>query len=159
MTEAVVEDVVVASDVAAMWEIEKRSKIIATAEELIAFYKDKIKKVEEDRDFRVAQCERSLQAYFETVPHKKTRTQESYSLPGCKLVLKTQNPEYKRDDKTIIDWLEKNNGSDYVKIEKKLDWSGLKAKTDVFGGNLVSEDGEIIPGVEVIERPAKFCVE
>jgi phage host-nuclease inhibitor protein Gam len=100
-----------------------------------------------------------LADYFESVPHKQTKTQESYTLPGGKLILKTQNPEYKRDDKTVIEWLKQNNGGEFIKVTESLAWADLKAKTAVLNGKLFSEDGEEIPGVEIIEREPKFIVE
>jgi phage host-nuclease inhibitor protein Gam len=93
------------------------------------------------------------------VPHKKTKTQESYKLPGGKLVLKTQNPEYKRDDKTVIDWAKANSLTQFVKVKEELDWDGLKKATAVFEGHIVTEDGEIVPGIDVVDREAKFSVE
>ena len=106
--------------------------------------------------------------YFQTVPHRKTKTQESYSFPGGKLYLKKQNPEYRRDEKTVIAWLKENGGEQFVKVKEELDWSALKDASGVVDGKLiagekVNEDGEIIPivvpGVEIIEREAKFVVE
>jgi hypothetical protein len=106
-----------------------------------------------------ALASRVLAEYFATVPHKKTKTQESYKLPGGKLVLKTQNPEYKKDEATVIEWLKKNDMAKYVKVEEKLDWAGLKEVTGVFEGHIVTEDGEIVPGIDVVDREAKFVVE
>lgn len=156
------------SDAKAMWVLEKIRKARADRDELIEWYNKQIEKINQQTDFNTLLLERMLAEYFKTVPHKKTKTQESYSLPGAKLVLKKQNPEYKHDDKTVIAWLEKNNGQQYIKTKKELDWSGLKSAGDVVEGKLVigetiTEDGEIIqitvPGVEVIDREEKFVVE
>ena len=74
------------------------------------------------------------------------------------MVRKLQQAEYKRDDKTIIAWLKEKFGGRFVKTTESVDWAGLKDATGVFEGAIVTEDGEIVPGVEVIERPAKFEV-
>ena len=147
------------SDAKAMWVLEKIRKARADRDELVEWYNKQIEKINQQTDFNTILLERMLADYFRTVPHKKTKTQESYSLPGAKLVLKKQNPEYKHDDKTVIAWLEKNNGTQYIKTKKELDWAGLKGKTEDFEGNIVTEDGEIIPGIEVIYREPKFVVE
>ena len=73
--------------------------------------------------------------------------------------MKKQQTEFKRDDAAVIEWLKKNAGGQFVKTEEKLDWAGLKDATGVFEGTVVTADGEIIPGIEVIERPDKFVVE
>ena len=74
-------------------------------------------------------------------------------------VLKKQAPEFIRDDEKVIAWLKDNNGGEYVKTKETLDWAALKKSTTVMGENIVNEDGEIIPGVEVVEREDKFTVE
>ena len=73
--------------------------------------------------------------------------------------MKVQNPEYKRDDKTVIEWLKNNNFPQYIKVKEELAWADLKANTAVLDGKLFSEDGEEIPGVEVVNREPKFVVE
>lgn len=160
MTEAINnETFVIDTDAKALWALQKIKEARADRDTWVAWYQQKIKEITEQTDFDTMNLERMLGEFFLTVPHKKTKTQESYSLPGGKLILKTQNPEYKRDDKKVIEWLKQNNGSQFVKVKEELDWSGLKAATGTFEGNVVTEDGEVIPGIEVINRDAKFIVE
>lgn len=154
-----VEEIEVRSDIEAGWQLKRRKEIIADRDELIAFYEGRIKAVKEDAAFKLSLIDRALFAFFKTVKHKKTATQESYTHPLGKLVLKKQAPEFDRDDKTVIEWLEQHDGGEYVKTEKKLDWSALKKATAVMGETVVTEDGEIIPGITVIEREDKFTVE
>lgn len=153
------EGFVIDSDAKAGWALDKIREARADRDRWVKWYQDKIEEITAQTDFDTMNLERMLAEYFASVPHKKTKTQESYSLPGGKLVMKTQNPEYKRDDKTVIDWLKKNNGGEFIKVKEELAWADLKAKTAAFEGHIVTEDGEIIPGIEVIERPEKFIVE
>lgn len=150
---------VVDSDAKAAWALQKIAEARADRDAWVKWYEDKIAEIKAQTDFDTMNLERMLMEYFQTVPHKKTKTQESYALKNGKLIMKLQNPEYKRDEKTVIAWLKKNGGERFVKVKEELDWSGLKAKTAVLDGKLWSEDGEEIPGVEVIEREAKFIVE
>lgn len=147
------------SDVKAEWALKKIAELRSDRDGWIAWYKDKIQQITEQTDKDTAYYEALLAQYFDTVPHKSTKTQESYTLPGGKLILKKQNPEYVRDDKKAIEWLEQNGGDSYIKIEKKLDWATLKGDTQAVGGQIVTMDGEIIPGIEVIDREPKFVVE
>lgn len=162
------EGFVVDSDAKALWVLEKIRKARADRDELVEWYKIQTKKIEEQTDFNTMYLEKLLADYFRTVPHKKTKTQESYSLPGGKLVMKKQQPEFKRDDKAAIDWLKQNGGGQFVKVEERLDWDGLKKSSGIADGKVIfsetiNEDGEIIqnsiPGIEVIEREDKFVVE
>ena len=165
MTEAIqntipeAEELEVRTAIEAKWQFEQRRKIIEDRDELIAYYEDQIAKVKADADYKIGFIDRALFAFFQTVEHKKTKTQESWSIPAGKLMLKKQAPEFKRDEKTVIDWLKQNNGTDYVKTVESLDWANLKKDTTVVGSSIVNSDGEIIPGVEVIEREDKFVVE
>ena len=153
------EGFVIDTDAKAQWALDKIREARADRDTWVAWYEDKIAEIKAQTDFNTMNLERMLAEYFATVPHKKTKTQESYPLKGGKLILKTQNPEYKRDDKTVIEWLKANNHGEFVKVKEELDWSGLKGKTAAFEGQIVTEDGEIVPGIEVIEREAKFIVE
>lgn len=153
------EGFVIDSDAKALWALQKIKEARADRDTWVAWYKQKIKEITEQTDFDTMNLERMLAEYFATVPHKTTKTQESYTLPCGKLILKKQNPEYTRDDKTVIEWLKANKMPQFVKIKEELDWQGLKDATGVFEGNVVTEDGEIIPGITVTDREAKFVVE
>ena len=153
------EGFVIDTDAKAGWALDKIREARADRDRWVKWYEDKIAEITAQTDFNTMNLERMLAEYFASVPHKKTKTQESYSLPGGKLVLKTQNPEYKRDDKTVIEWLKANGQGQFVKTKEELAWSDLKSATAAFEGHIVTEDGEIIPGIDVIEREAKFVVE
>jgi hypothetical protein len=55
--------------------------------------------------------------------------------------------------------LKENGGTNYIKIKEELDWKSLKADTQTVGGQIVTMDGEIVPGITATERPDKFTVE
>lgn len=154
------EEIIVRTDIEAGWQLKRRKELIADRDELIAFYEAQIKAVKEDAEFKLGFIDRALKAFFMTKEHTKTKTQEYVKLPLGKLMLKKQAPEFKRDEKTVIDWLKKNPDTvRYVKLKEELDWSSLKADTTVLGNTIVTADGEPVPGVEVIEREDKFCIE
>ena len=150
---------VIDTDAKAEWALQKIREARADRDRWVDWYKAKIEEIKEQTDFDTMNLERMLADYFATVPHKKTKTQESYKLPGGKLVLKTQNPEFVKDESAVIAWAKENKLPQYVKVEEKLAWQELKDATAIFEGHIVTEDGEIVPGVEVIDREAKFVVE
>lgn len=159
LIKAEMEGFVIDTDAKAEWALGKIKEAREDRDKWVSWYKEKIQEITEQTDFDTLNLERMLMEYFASVPHKKTKTQESYKLPGGKLVMKTQNPEYTRDDKTVIAWLKANNGGQYVKTKEELDWAGLKDSTAVFEGHIITEDGEVIPGIEVVNRDPKFIVE
>jgi phage host-nuclease inhibitor protein Gam len=159
MSEAQKERFAIDTDLKAEWALKKIREARADRDRMLDWYKQKEKEITEQTDRDTAYFEGLLAEYFSTLPHKVTKTQESYSLPGGKLVLKKQNPEYKRDDAAVIAWLKENGGGRYVKVSESLDWASLKADTAAIDGVIVDGDGQIIPGIEVVERGAKFTVE
>ena len=157
------------SDGKAKWICEQIKKIEDNRDYMVAWYKEQIEKAKQAAEFERLKWESYLAAYFDTVPHKKASKSESYAFPGGKLVLKRQDPEYKKDENTVIEWLKANNAAQFVKTEEKLAWQDLKnACTGDVDGKLVfredvDEDGVItqvfVPGISVEYREDKFCVE
>lgn len=126
-----------------------------------AWYAHQLQKAMEIRDRTVAWAERGLRAYLDMVPAKRTKTQISYELPGGKLVLKFQAPEYERDDAALVPWLKKNGMAELVKVKESANWAELKKtlKEGPDGGTMITEYGEIVPGVKVIQREPKFTAD
>ena len=164
MTEAINEtpmneEIEVRSDIEAGWQLKRRKEIMEDRDELIAFYEAQIKAVKEDAEFKLGFIERALYAFFMTKEHKKTKTEESVTLPLGKLMLKAQDPVFNRDDAKTIEWLKKTPETmRYIKVKEELDWSALKSDSTVVGNSIVNTDGEVIPGVEVIAREPKFTI-
>ena len=123
------------------------------------WYEHQLNKLREIRDNTIAWAERGLRSYLDMVPAKTTKTQISYDLPGGKLVLKVQAPEYERDEDALVPWLKGNGMTEMVKVKESANWAELK-KTLKEGpdGTMITVDGEIVPGIKVIEREPKFTV-
>ena len=157
------------SDGKAKWICEQIKQIEDNRDYMIAWYKEQIEKAKKTAEFDRMKWESYLAAYFDTVPHKKANKSESYSFPGGKLVLKRQDPEYKKDETAVIEWLKANDAAQFVKTKEELNWADLKAAcTGDVDGKLVfretvDEDGVItqvfVPGIDVVYREDKFCVE
>jgi hypothetical protein len=75
------------------------------------------------------------------------------------LKLKFQPPEYKRNDELLLKWLKDNQMAEFIKVEEKPNWGEIKKKVIISGEKAITEDGQIVEGVEVVERPPAFEVE
>ena len=156
---------VVDNDHAAEWVIQKRIEAENEYEGWKKFYKEQSERAKVRFERRKAWALYLLNGYFRTVPHKKSATQESYQLPSGKLVLKDQGPEYIHDDEALGKWLVERGMDGLVEFHPSVNWREftkvMKAQGyGVIGGNLVTPEGEIVPGVKVIERePVVFNVE
>lgn len=101
-----------------------------------------------------------LSEYFETVPHKKTKTTEKYRLLSGSLTLKKGGIKATADDEKLVPWLRANGLGDLVKVEESAKWGDLKKMLTFAGGvAMLEETGEIVEGVNVTEAPDVFKVE
>lgn len=147
-------------DQKAEWCLRKIKEEQAEVSRWKAFYAEQLRRLEERSQYRIGFFEDKLKAYFGMVPHKESRTQSSYQLPGGKLVYKRQAPEMIHDDAQLLPWV-KQNRPELVKISEAVDWAGLKKTLTIAenSGMAISEDGEVVPGITVSERPDIFKVE
>ena len=157
------------NDMKAEWVLSKIRRIRADqkkeTDELdrqMQFYRDQADIVNKKADDEVAFFESMLTEYFASRMEdgftKSTKTQISYKLPTGKLVLKKQAPEYERKDDELLPWL-KANRPDLVKVTESANWAELKKSVKINGENVVTADGEVVPGVKVTVREDKFEVE
>jgi hypothetical protein len=151
----------VTDDSTAEWCLKKIKEAKADQEKWRQHYAEQMRKVEEATAKTVGYFEGLLEAYFEQVPHKATKTQESYTLPGGRLIRKQQQPKYTTDDETLVPWLEENFMGQLVKVKKSADWAALKKVLNLTpdGEHMATDEGEIVPGVTVEQRAAVFQVE
>lgn len=134
-------------------------RIIRTARATIARYERLIEDTMAKSRAQAAYLSSCLEAYFDTVPHKATKTQETYRLASTTLKRKKQNPEFKRDEKALLAWA-KATDDEYVRTKEEPAWSEIKAVCTVNGSVLVhTETGEVVPGVVVEARPPVFFIE
>ena len=149
----------VEDDLTAEWCLEQIRNANEEKAKWKEFYNSRYQSVCETCDRTIANMEAMLHAYFDTVPHKVTKTQENYALPSGKLVFKQQEPEYIRDDTEVIEWLKANGGERFIKTKETLDWSGLKDTLNVMGETVADKNGVVIPCITATERPDIFMVE
>lgn len=155
----------VTDDQSAEWCLDQIRAAKAEKEKWTDFYMKALKKICDREDFRIQYMEKLLKPYFYSVPHKQTKTQSSYQLPGGKLVMKAQEPAYERDDEQLLAWLHESRREEFVKVKESVDWSGLKKSLEgaeglaIDNGQVITPDGEIVPGITAVERPNIFKVE
>lgn len=140
-------------------EREDRDRLISVCEQKIQEYQEKIDQYKKQYESRTSYLISCLTQYFETVPHKATKTQETYKLPSGTLKLKLPRIEYQKDDTKLVEWLKSSGMTDFVQIKESPKWSELKKTVQVNNGMVITADGEIVEGVTVVEKPATFDVE
>ena len=121
-------------------------------------YKAALESVTASCDETISRMEHFLHAYFLTVPHKQTKTEENYALPSGKIMIKNQETDYEYDESEVLSWL-KAHGKGFIKTKESLDWDGLKKTLTVMGETVADDDAEIIPCIKAIEREPVFKVQ
>ena len=151
---------IVDNDQKAEWAARKIREARQDTQKWTEYYERQLSAIRRANEDTEAYFAALLADYFETVPHKATKTQESYSLPSCKLVLKAQQPEFNRDEAVLCDYLDKKGRDDLVKITRRADWAALKKMLKVMeDGTCVDADGEVVEGVQAFSRKPEFKIE
>jgi len=153
------QDIAVFDDASAEYLLKRIAEANDQYERMEAWYTFQLSKAKEVRDRTLSWAMSNLRGYMDVVPAKAAKTQSSYELPGGKLVLKHQAPKFETKDEELVPWL-KANRPELVKIKESSDWDNLKKELKISpeGTSMVTEDGEIVPGVTVTPRGDKFTV-
>ena len=165
------QEVAVLDDASADMIVKQLKQAEDQYDRMASWYDAQKKKLKDIRDRTRAWAETCLRPYFDMVPTtgKKIR---SYDMQAATLKLAAQDPEYEVDDEILVPWLEKTYpDAGLVVVKKEAKWGDLKnllkdQKTkqlrtmQMEDGTLrvVTEDGEIVPGVTAVAREDKFTI-
>lgn len=163
------QEVAVLDDASAEMILQQLKQAEDQYDRMKAWYDHQISNLKEIRDRTRAWAEICLRPYMDMVPTtgKKIR---SYEMPGGTLKLAKQDPEYEVTDAELVPWLEKNKMDQFVAVKKEAKWGDFKETLKnekkqirtvaAENGTLqvVTEDGEIVPGIRAIPREDKFSI-
>jgi hypothetical protein len=83
---------------------------------------------------------------------------KTHKLPFGKLQFRSKRPKWNYDNEKLLDFV-KSSYKEFVKVKESVDKRKLKQKTEVVGHKVVVKNtGEIVEGVEVVERDEEFKV-
>lgn len=149
-------------DSKADWAVRKVQEHRAEIDKWENHFKNQMERIRTTEQASIDYLTRLLQDYFRTVPHKETKTEESYKLPSGKIYVKAQQPKYIRDEEEMTAWA-KENRPELVKTvtTETTDWNTLKKSTTTLedGSVVDSLTGEVIPGVKAEHREPEFRVD
>lgn len=157
----------ITDDGCADWACRKIAEEKAELDRIRELADAQIQKIEE----KVAAAERRFQngtrfltgklaEYFETVPHKTTRTKASYRLLSGTLTRKFGGTTMKQDDEKLVQFFKDSGQLEFIKTEEKPRWGDFKKRLEIIGGSVVDkETGEIVEGVTVETKPDTFTVD
>lgn len=157
----------ITDDSCADWAVNKIAEERAELERIRALAEEQIARIEEKLEAAERRCENGtnfltskLAEYFETVPHKKTKTKESYRLLSGTLAKKLGSPQMKPDDEKLLEYLKSSGNVDMIKTTESPRWGEFKKCLTIVGGQVIdSTTGEVVEGVDIIDKPDSFTVE
>ena len=160
---------VITDDKTADWAVKviadeeaERDRLISLANEKIAELQEKIQSISDACDRDTAYLKSCLYEYFGTVPHKDSKTQQSYKLLSGSLVFKKPSVKITHNDEKLIEYLKANEGTEFIKVKESVDWAGFKAVLTVNENEEIIDTGlgTIIPKdvCDLEEVPGKFEV-
>ena len=83
---------------------------------------------------------------------------KTHKLPFGKLQFRSKRPKWNYDKAKLLDFISINY-RELIKVKESVDKRKLKQMTEVVSGKVVVKDtGEIVEGVEVVERDEEFQV-
>lgn len=157
----------IADDACADWAVAKIAeeraeldRIKRLADEQIHRIMDKVDAAEKRYQNGTDYLTGKLAEYFGTVPHKKTKTTESYRLLSGTLKVKLGGVAMKQDDEKLLEYLKASGNSEMVQTTEKPRWGEYKKRLEIVGDVVVDKTtGEVVEGVEVIVKPDTFTVD
>lgn len=157
----------IADDACADWAVAKiaeeraeLNRIKQLADEQISRIMAKVQAAEKRYENGTSYLTGKLAEYFETVPQKKAKTQRTYRLLSGTLKLKLGGVAMKQDDDKLLEYLKASGNTDMIKVTESPRWGDFKKRLEIVGGVVVDQTtGEIVEGVEVIEKPDTFSVD
>ena len=142
-------------------EKEEYDRIRQLAEEQRARIDQKEEAAKRRFEQRTSYLKSLLNVYFQQVPHKRTKTKESYRLLSGSLVLKLPPPKAAYDEDELVQYLKDNKMPDLVKTEEKAKWGEFKKLLDLSLGThpVIKDTGELVECIRLEEMPPRFEVE
>lgn len=157
----------ITDDGCADWAVRKIAEEKAELDRIKALADEQIQRIEE----KVAAAEKRFQngtsfltgklaEYFQTVPHKTTKTKHSYRLLSGTLTLKLGGTQLKQNDDALLEYLKTSGNDDMIQTVEKPKWGEFKKRLQIVGASVVDgTTGEIVEGVEIINKPDTFTVD
>lgn len=139
---------------------EELARIEALASEQFDRIQSKVEEAKKRCESATGFLTSKLAEYFETVPHKETKTKHSYRLLSGTLAKKIGGATMRPDEARLLAHLKASGQEDFVKVEEKPRWGEYKKRLEIVNGAVIdTETGELVDGVDIEEKPDSFVIE
>lgn len=157
----------IADDGCADWAVRKIAEERAELARIKELADDQMNRIMEKVTAAERRCQNGtayltgkLAEYFDTVPHKTTKTTKSYRLLSGTLKMKLGSTTMKQDDAVLLEYLKASGNEDMITVKESPKWGEFKKRLQIVGSSVVdSTTGEIVQGVTLETKPDAFVVE
>ncbi|MBO5863510.1 MAG: host-nuclease inhibitor Gam family protein [Paludibacteraceae bacterium] len=157
----------IADDDCADWAVRKiaderaeLARIKELADAQIARIMDKVVAADKRCENGTRFLTSKLAEYFETVPHKQTKTKHTYRLLSGTLARKIGGTTMKQNTEKLLEYLKASGNDDMIKLTEEPKWGEFKKRLEIVGDQIIDKDtGELVEGVELVGKPDTFVVE
>lgn len=127
-------------------EEEEKERLIGLANQQIADLQAKIEDLNKYYDNKTGFLKSCLQQYFDTVPHKETKTQETYKLLSGSLVFKKPSTKIIYDENNLLVYLKESGDKTFIKTKESVNWADFKKDLAINNDGMVVDTatGEIL---------------
>jgi phage host-nuclease inhibitor protein Gam len=108
---------------------------------------------------------KNQKAFFEgyiteyATEQRRLNSKFKISTPYGKVSFRKQQPRWDYNEEEVINWAKQNDRTDLVRVKEELDKKQLKWYAKQVDNYAVTEDGEVIPGIEIIEQDEAIKIE
>ena len=146
----------------ANWALRKLKAIEGKGKEITALANKEIERILEWKDGEIKQLGDSkdffdflLTEYY--TEQKALDPKFKISTPYGMVSSRKQQDKWNYEDDKVLEWL-KENDKELIRIKEEINKSELKKKYKSINGQVVTEDGEIMEGITVEERPDTITI-
>lgn len=118
----------------------------------ISYYEKRIEQEKQRIDRIKSFYAVKLKEYFDSLNVKKRR------LPSIVLEYRKQRPECTWKEETVVEFLKENSMQEYLRIKTYPAKDKLKKIIKIINGKPVLPDGQILEGLQIIEREPMFSI-
>ena len=85
------------------------------------------------------------------------KARKTVKTPFGNFSLKKQQPQFVKEEKLLMEYA-KAAGKVNEKTTVSIDWAAIKKESQLVDGKLIDPNGEVVPGVKVVEQDDKATV-
>ncbi len=147
----------------AVWAVGKIKERRAELAEVDAFVERQIMQIKAWREKKAESIGNDVM-FFESLlkPYAAAQVEgkksKSVKLPNGTLSFKKSAPNYTKDEGALLEFV-KAEAPDCIKTKESVDWAEYKKRLHFAdAGKLVTDDGEVVPGVSYEQKEDSFIV-